>query len=149
MDSIDFYQTLEIHSDSSLTEIKSSYQKLLLKYHPDKQIKLFPSNNERTSYEGENSNEKFHAIQEAWKVLSNDSLRKEYDDSRMLLTQQKHSIRLTDKIRLNSFDNHRNGLYSYQCRCGDLYEITDEDIELGFEVIQCNGCTLHITITYD
>ncbi|MEK6856840.1 MAG: molecular chaperone DnaJ, partial [Nanoarchaeota archaeon] len=59
----DYYEILGIGKDSSKEEIKKSYKKLALKYHPDK---------------GGDA-EKFKEISEAYAVLSDESKRKQYD----------------------------------------------------------------------
>ena len=58
-----YYKILEIEKEASLDEIKKSYRKLVMKYHPDKLqgvsediVKL--------------ANEKFLAIQEAYEKIS-------------------------------------------------------------------------------
>ena len=61
-----YYIVLGIPADSSHSDIKSAYRRLAKEYHPD--------------YYGE-SQSPFQAIQEAYSVLSDPSLRKQYDDS--------------------------------------------------------------------
>ncbi|CDW84534.1 chaperone protein [Stylonychia lemnae] len=64
---IDFYGLLELEKSATTEQIKSSYKKLALRWHPDK------NNN------SEESNEKFKLISEAYSVLSNPQRRKHYD----------------------------------------------------------------------
>jgi len=59
----DYYEVLGIGKDSSKEEIKKSYKKLAIKYHPDK---------------GGDA-EKFKEISEAYAVLSDEDKRKKYD----------------------------------------------------------------------
>lgn len=79
---INLYELLEIKENSSTDDIKKAWKKLALKYHPDK-------NNNKTS-------DKFLKIKNAYDILSNDELRKEYDE----------------KIKLNKLfsSNFNNGL---------------------------------------
>jgi len=60
------YDLLEVPTDASLEDIKKSYRKLVLKYHPDKN----PS---------QQAAERFQAIFEAYKVLSDENKRFLYD----------------------------------------------------------------------
>lgn len=60
----DYYTTLGVNRDASPDDIKRSYRKLALQYHPDK-----PTGNE----------EKFKEINEAYQVLSDPEKRAQYD----------------------------------------------------------------------
>ncbi|XP_057845468.1 uncharacterized protein LOC131054845 isoform X2 [Cryptomeria japonica] len=63
----DYYQILEIDYDASEDVIRTSYLRLALKWHPDKQ-------------QGHDSaTVKFQEINEAYKVLSDPVKRREYD----------------------------------------------------------------------
>jgi hypothetical protein len=62
----DFYQILQIDKNASMNEIKSSYIKLIKKYHPDK-------NKDRDAVE------KFKNIQLAYQTLSNTEAKMKYD----------------------------------------------------------------------
>jgi len=62
-----YYEILEVDKKSSPEEIKKSYRKLALKYHPDK-------NNGDSK-----SEERFKEISEAYDVLSDENKRREYD----------------------------------------------------------------------
>jgi DnaJ-class molecular chaperone len=64
---MDYYSILEVTKTASDAEIKKSYRKLALKYHPDK-------NGGDSSAE-----EKFKQISEAYQILSDSKKRAEYD----------------------------------------------------------------------
>ena len=36
--------------------------------------------------------------------------------------------------------------YRRQCRCGDWYDISLEELREGFNTVQCGGCSLYITV---
>ena len=38
------------------------------------------------------------------------------------------------------------GLYFYQCPCGDYFEITTADLEAGKRIANCQSCTLRILV---
>ena len=63
----DYYELLGISKTASADEIKKSYRKLAMKYHPDQN----PGNKE--------AEEKFKQINEAYQVLSDDQKRAAYD----------------------------------------------------------------------
>jgi len=64
---MDFYEILEIKKTATKDEIKRSYRKLAMKYHPD-----------RNSGDKE-AEKKFKEINEAYQTLSDDNKRKQYD----------------------------------------------------------------------
>jgi len=63
----DYYKILEVPRTATQEEIKKSYRKLAMKYHPDR------NKGDKTS------ESKFKAINEAYAVLSNEEKRKQYD----------------------------------------------------------------------
>ncbi|XP_019765689.2 dnaJ homolog subfamily B member 6 isoform X1 [Dendroctonus ponderosae] len=65
---VDYYRVLEVPKSATTAEIKKSYRKLALKWHPDK-------NNDNV----DEATKKFKEISEAYEVLSDDSKRKIYD----------------------------------------------------------------------
>ncbi|KAI1762376.1 DnaJ-domain-containing protein [Hypoxylon sp. FL1150] len=68
----DLYKVLGLDSKATLDDIKKAYRDYAMKFHPDKaEGGNTPENTER-----------FQRIQEAWEILRDDVLRKEYDDYR-------------------------------------------------------------------
>lgn len=65
----DYYETLGVAKDASDSEIKKSYRKLALKYHPDK-----APEEKKKEYE-----EKFKKISEAYRILSDKDKKAQYD----------------------------------------------------------------------
>ncbi|ETW57663.1 hypothetical protein PFUGPA_00356 [Plasmodium falciparum Palo Alto/Uganda] len=70
-----YYDLLNVEPDASFDEIKHSYRKLALQYHPDKNIN------------DPEANEKFQKINEAYQVLSDENRRKMYDEGGMKATE--------------------------------------------------------------
>lgn len=70
MSSKDYYRVLEVSPSASTSDIKKSYRRLAHKYHPDKNAgnKLFEA--------------KFREIQEAYRTLSDDKKRQDYNYKR-------------------------------------------------------------------
>lgn len=63
-----YYEVLEVSKDATREEIKKAFRRLAKKYHPDTNV------NDATL------TEKFHEINEAYNVLSDEKSRNEYDD---------------------------------------------------------------------
>ena len=63
-----YYDILKLEPDATLQDIKKSYRKLAMEYHPD-----------RNRGNEEESTLKFRQVSEAYEVLSDDSLRRKYD----------------------------------------------------------------------
>ncbi|KAF6256148.1 hypothetical protein COO60DRAFT_1272092 [Scenedesmus sp. NREL 46B-D3] len=39
--------------------------------------------------------------------------------------------------------------YTYSCPCGDLFQITLDQLKAGEEIARCPSCSLYITVIYD
>lgn len=63
---MDYYAILGVDKNASIDDIKKTYKKLVIKYHPDKN-------------KAPDAKEKFNQIQEAYSVLSDENKRKQYD----------------------------------------------------------------------
>jgi DnaJ-class molecular chaperone len=88
-----YYDILKLTPYATQNEVKSAYYKLTLQYHPDKN-------------ESEYAKQKFQDISEAYEVLSNHELRKNYD-RRMMIYQQPMSA--TSK---ESMSQYKDKVYS-------------------------------------
>lgn len=67
MTELDYYEVLEVRKDCSGAELKKSYRKLAMKYHPDRN----PDDKE--------AEDNFKVVNEAYQVLSDDEKRSIYD----------------------------------------------------------------------
>lgn len=92
----DYYEILSVSKTSSSDEIKSSYRKLAMKYHPDKN----PGNKE--------AEEKFKELAEAYEVLSDPAKRQRYDQ---------YGHQGVDNSGFHGFDNI-NDIFSH---FGDIF----------------------------
>src|SRR3990172_5379492 len=66
---LDYYKILELEENAAVADIKTSYKRLMLKYHPDVN-------------KAEEAQEKARQINEAYSVLSDETKRRHYDMSR-------------------------------------------------------------------
>lgn len=42
-----------------------------------------------------------------------------------------------------------NTIYRYDCRCGGSYVLTDVDVQLRFDIVCCDTCSLSVQVIYD
>lgn len=72
----DYYQILEVDKNASVEVIEKAYKVLAMKYHPDK----WPQENRKWA------NAMMQDLNKAYKVLSDERLRKEYNGVPQTLT---------------------------------------------------------------
>lgn len=115
---------------------------LLLRHHPDKQLKA------ETASIADSS--EFHRIDEAWKTLRDPEARRTYDAE---LNQHKFNEKpiVHETLTLSEFDiDDDNEAYVYACRCGGFYVIDKEGALDGpndEEVfIACDECSLVVQL---
>lgn len=55
-----------------------------------------------------------------------------------------------DEVEIEDMEwNEEMEAYTYPCPCGDLFQITIEDLKLGEEIARCPSCSLFITVIYN
>ncbi|EDO31219.1 predicted protein [Nematostella vectensis] len=102
-------------------------------FHPDK---LDAAQTEKSQAVKE-----FHAISEAWNVLSNSELKSKYDKG---ITGLYFTWENDSALNLKWL----NGSYSSPCRCGGEYVITNAHLQSGQSMVCCTTCTLSIRVLY-
>ncbi|KAL3315259.1 hypothetical protein Ciccas_006109 [Cichlidogyrus casuarinus] len=114
-----YYEVLEVSEEASIDEIKRSYRRLALKYHPDKN----PSGGEQ-----------FRLLSEAFFVLSDPTKKREYDAS---LNQSSSSFQYSNNIFKNAkdvFDSFMSALkgldivFPVECSLEELYSGTNKKL---------------------
>lgn len=73
----DHYKILEVSSDASQEEIKKSYRKLALKWHPDRHRSR--SSDPEAEKSTKIAEEKFKKISDSYQILSDPSQKRQYD----------------------------------------------------------------------
>lgn len=107
----DYYEILQVNEKASIEIIEKAYKTLAKKYHPDLQT----DENKRKFAE-----EKLKNLNEAYKVLSDDFLREQYDEELQIermknfkkqMRYQNDNIRFQDTkthVNTNNFENNNN-----------------------------------------
>lgn len=139
------YEVLQSDHGASTEDLKKSYTRLIRLYHPDKNI--------QTAVVGDNSRltdnaEKFIQIDRAWKILSDPQLRAKFDAK-----WHEHNVvkdlPVQDIVPLEDFDyDDKDHVYSYPCRCGSDYLLSEMDCQLHFDFVCCETCSLTIKVVY-
>ncbi|RDD41071.1 DPH4-like protein [Trichoplax sp. H2] len=139
MSEYDLYEVLKVNPTASLEEIKRSYHSLVKQWHPDKL--------DCNSAENDVASAIYDRIDKAWQTLSKDELRKKYDQQRReVKVRQEYPI--NDDVDIDDMEYHEDGNYSYDCRCGGCYIISENNLEAGIDIAPCTTCTLAVRVLY-
>ncbi|KAL0894016.1 hypothetical protein ABMA27_014082 [Loxostege sticticalis] len=130
--STDYYQILQCERTASAEELKKSYQRLVLLFHPDKK-------------DEKDSDKLFLLIQKAWSVLRDPNSRRQYDAE---LTCQEHSeLLIYETISLDQMQYDAvEDIYMYTCRCGGTYLLDRSDTMPAKVIIGCDECSFSIEV---
>jgi diphthamide biosynthesis protein 4 len=130
----DLYAVLDLDSNASRQQIKDKYQKLILKHHPDK------TQSSDTSM--------FVQLNHAYKILGDETLRKEYDDKWEARCHRQH-LPIDQEVEFSDFGfDEEERLYFHQCRCGGDFILTEVDAKLLFDIVCCDLCSLTVKVVY-
>ncbi|XP_012257134.1 dnaJ homolog subfamily C member 24-like [Athalia rosae] len=132
-----YYEILGCDQESTYENLKQAYHELALRFHPDK-----------VSNTADNGGE-FQKIDEAWKVLRDPSLRRQYDvefrQAKLEAESQLVYARITPG-ELEATDDEN--VMSYRCRCGSSYSVHSQDLNESNNVLHvyCDECTFMIIV---
>ncbi|KAA0724505.1 Zinc finger-containing protein 3 [Triplophysa tibetana] len=136
----DWYSILSANPSDDIQEIKQKYQKLILVFHPDKQRPGLSGG------EAEHLLQKFIDVDQAWKILSDERSRKEYD-LQLRACELKQSWPVDAHVTLDEMNwNADTECYTYSCRCGGEFILDQEDIQEAETVVCCDSCSLSIEV---
>lgn len=139
-----YYEILNCQETDSIDTIKKSYQTLILKYHPDKCASQ--TNNVESDIQ------RFHAIDEAWKVLRDTEKRRKYDAQ-----MQQHKFNevpiVHEIVKRHDFKyDAESKVFAYPCRCSGLFILPNECIadseasQMDEIYIECDECSFVIQL---
>ncbi len=89
----DYYKILEVNKSAAPIDIKKSYYNLVKKYHPDK---------------GNSSEDKIKEVNEAYGILSDEKIRKEYDSARNFTSNPYSSYSNQQNHQRTSYQSNYN-----------------------------------------
>nr|XP_019934317.1 PREDICTED: dnaJ homolog subfamily C member 24 isoform X2 [Paralichthys olivaceus] len=95
----DLYAVLGASPSDSVQQLRHRYQQLALQYHPDRL-------RGECSSEAEAGVKKFLEVDAAWRILSDEDTRRQYD------------LQRRDEC-----------VYTYCCRCGGGFSVSEEEVE--------------------
>ncbi|XP_073797965.1 dnaJ homolog subfamily C member 24 isoform X2 [Danio rerio] len=113
---------------------------VLLEFHPDKQR---PDVSEE---EAEQHLQRFIDIDQAWKILSNEESRNEYN-LQLRACELKQSWPVDAHITLDDMNwDYETECYSYTCRCGGEFILEKDETQEVETVVCCDSCSLSIEV---
>lgn len=133
-----YYDVLQVDKTASVQLIKSSYQAMILQYHPDKQT---------------GSKELFQQIQQAWTVLKDKDTRQAYDEE-LALEERRSNVAqaITETISLDDMEEMGEDHLMYPCRCSGQYIVSSDAILQSDSTsirIPCSNCSLFVSLSMD
>ncbi|XP_061825612.1 dnaJ homolog subfamily C member 24 [Nerophis lumbriciformis] len=151
----DHYAVLGACPSDSFQELRHRYKKLALQCHPDR----------LGGSEAKSGLRMFLEIDAAWRILSDDSTRSHYDQRRRA-QELKQDWLVDSTVSMDDMNwNQEEGVYSYSCRCGGQFSITQEEIDAEMLrrqgaakeedtmeghhwVVCCDTCSLSVYMTF-
>jgi DnaJ-class molecular chaperone len=124
-----YYDILGVRKDSSESEIKRAYYGLAKKYHPDSNPGL---------------ESKFKEINEAYTVLSDSKIKRQYDSARLM---NGFSRKVGDKAGRGNF-NYREYQYEYQSMSPEEQEQLMEEVRRKLRRVAIFGVVMLITLPF-
>jgi diphthamide biosynthesis protein 4 len=146
-DLIDYYSLLRITRSDSPNTIKAAYHRALLRAHPDKIRQRADDSSQLTDV---------GLLHDAFVTLSSATLRSAYDAQGM--GSRRTDPRPSQVVSLERFecsdlqgpDGRAISTYwTFPCRCGGNYEVTEDHLERGLHLVGCGSCSEVIWVGYE
>ncbi|KAI0368894.1 hypothetical protein BV20DRAFT_1036817 [Pilatotrama ljubarskyi] len=132
-------QLLSVSPSASAVQIKAAYHRALLASHPDKRDTPGPDTPD------------IGLLKHAFNTLYTPSLRKEYDALRAA-SGKSAGPRPAQVVSLEEFEENQDAeasTWTYPCRCGGEYVVTEEMLEAGQHLVGCASCSEAIWVGYE
>ncbi|KAG7522156.1 hypothetical protein JOB18_014603 [Solea senegalensis] len=156
----DLYAVLGATSSDSVQQLRRRYQQLALQYHPDRL-------RGECSLEAQSGVKKFLEIDAAWRILSDQESRRQYDLQRRA-QELKQDWPVDSMVNLEDMIwDQDDCVYTYCCRCGGGFSVSEEEVEEetqrrqqdgeedgavegqhGGVVVCCDTCSLSVYVTW-
>ncbi|KZT10131.1 DnaJ-domain-containing protein [Laetiporus sulphureus 93-53] len=140
----DYYFILSTSPSASADEIKLAYHQALLRFHPDKAKRSTHSEAAPTIDIG--------LLKAAYETLTDPNTRSIYDSSSAQKNATHIGPRPAQVISLEDFEQPSDEgplRWTYGCRCGGLYVITEDDMEAGQHLVGCISCSEVLWVGYE
>ncbi|CAJ1057319.1 dnaJ homolog subfamily C member 24 [Xyrichtys novacula] len=152
----DLYAVLGASPSDSVQQLRHRYQQLARQYHPDRL-------GGACSSETESAVKKFLEVDAAWRILSDQDTRREYDlQKRAQELKQDWPVDSVVHLEDMTWDQDER-VYTYSCRCGGRFDVSAEEVEEETErkpqddereemhrgvVVCCDTCSLSVHVTW-
>ncbi|XP_059191460.1 dnaJ homolog subfamily C member 24 [Centropristis striata] len=156
----DLYAILGARPSDSVQQLRHRYQQLALQYHPDRL-------GGESSSEAELGMKKFLEVDAAWRILSDQNTRRQYDlQRRAQELKQDWPVDSTVYLEDMTWDQDEC-VYTYDCRCGGGFNVSEEEVEEETQrrqqedeeeetaeeetrgvVVCCDTCSLSVCVTW-
>ncbi|XP_070763998.1 dnaJ homolog subfamily C member 24 [Enoplosus armatus] len=118
----DLYAVLGASPSDSVQQLRRRYQQLALQCHPDRLGGECPS-------EAESGVKRFLEVDAAWRILSDQNTRRQYDLQRRA-QELKQDGPLDSTVYLEDMIwDHDECVYTYSCRCGGGFSVSEEEVK--------------------
>ncbi|EST06098.1 Carboxylesterase, type B [Kalmanozyma brasiliensis GHG001] len=144
------YAVLGVKPSSTTAEIRAAYLAQVRLHHPDKLQQL---GDPTAIADSPASSDRIRQLNHAYKVLTDHQARSNYDDLLAAQRAASNSIqpRISAVIDFESFTPTESSplTFSYVCRCGSSYTLSEDQVQDRVDVVPCDGCSENIRVRYD
>ncbi|XP_029289022.1 dnaJ homolog subfamily C member 24 [Cottoperca gobio] len=154
----DLYAVLGASPSDSVQQLRHKYQQLALQYHPDRL---------GGSSQAESGVKRFLEVDAAWRILSDQNNRRQYDLQRRA-RELKQDWPVDSTVCLEDMTcDEEECVYTYSCRCGGAFSVSEEEVEEETQrrqqddeeeeteeeehrgvVVCCDTCSLSVCVTW-